>query len=323
MIGQADTTAKFEEVLSGWVDGAGGVAVGSGAGAILLALTALGVKAGDEILLPTYVCTSVAEAVISAGARPVLCDVGKDWILTPETVASSLTPKTKVIIAPHLYGIYADISGIKRLGLPVIEDCAQAVGMVKQHAIQGDLAVFSFHPTKCLSTGEGGMVVGRDPKVISKLSELRDGSGDAVKERFFSPLSNMASALGLSQLARYQRGLDRRVDIAQRYKRFFEEILPSAINHDALSNSMYFRFPIVLKGGLDKCVDQFYQRGIIVRRGVDRLIHRVKGQPDSTFPNACELFATTVSLPIYPSLTEKEVGVVIKACQEIINLQGL
>src|SRR6185369_15632781 len=151
MIGQADTTAEFESLIAEWVVGQGGVAVGSGTAAILLALKTLGIKEGDEVVLPTYVCHSVAEAVVASGAKPILCNVGENWVMTPESLALHLTSKSKAIIVPHLYGIYADIAGFKQFGLPIIEDCAQALGRSRSHPIKGDIAVFSFHPTKCLS----------------------------------------------------------------------------------------------------------------------------------------------------------------------------
>jgi len=318
MIGQGDLAARFEFALSAWIAAGGGVAIGSGAGAVALALKVLGVTELDKVLLPTYVCTSVAEAIVTTGAEPVLCDVGADWVMTPETVASRLTPDTKAIIVPHIYGIQADISGLKQFGIPIIEDCAQALGYSNQHHIQGDIAVFSFHPTKCLTTGEGGMVVSNSPELVHKMRALRDGALESISPRFFSPMSDMASALGLSQLSRYHEGLDRRAEIANRYKALLREKAPHCLNENALRNSMYFRFPIKLVGGVDKYSELFYKRGIVVRKGVDRLIHRVMGLHDRDFSRSCELFSSTVSLPIYPALNNEELNKIIKVLEDVI-----
>lgn len=319
MIGQGDLTAEFESRIADWVVGTGGVAVGSGTAAIYLALKTLGVKVGDEVLLPTYVCASVAEATVAMRAIPVVCDVGEDWVVTPESVASQLTPKTKAIIVPHMYGIYADVSGFKKYGLPIIEDCAQALGYCGHSPIQGDIAVFSFHPTKCFSVGEGGMAVTKNPNLLQKMRKLKDGSADAINERIFSPLSNIASALGLSQLERYHQSLDRRSEIAARYKEVFENFFPHALNQHALQNSMFFRFPIKLHGGLEKYAESFYKQGVIVRRGVDKLLHRMMGLSDDAFGTACELFHTTISLPIYPAILDEEINRVIVVVKEVIG----
>jgi UDP-4-amino-4-deoxy-L-arabinose-oxoglutarate aminotransferase len=307
LLGSGDVTKEFEEKFADWVGASNpGVAVSSGAASVFLALKTLGVKTGDEVILPTYVCWTVLEAVISCGAQPVLCDVGQNWIVEPENVKGLITKKTKGIIVPHMYGIFADVKRFKVFGIPVIEDCAQAVGDKLIDKIEGDIAIFSFQPTKCLTTGEGGMVVTQDPILASKAKELRDGPENSGKERVFAPMSNMNAALGLSQLKRYSVFLERRRKLAGKYLTNLSAIDQNLINFDAKASSMFFRMPLKLKGGLEKYQPLFAEQKIHIRKGVDKLLHRLMGQADEKFPVATDLFNSTISLPIYPALTDEE-----------------
>ncbi|MFZ4984796.1 MAG: DegT/DnrJ/EryC1/StrS family aminotransferase, partial [Blastocatellia bacterium] len=209
MIGQGDITRELETRLAHWVGLAGGVAVSSGSAAIYLALLGLRVKAGDEVILPTYVCYS--------GATPVLCDVGTEWVMTPETVSKVFSKKTRAVIAPHIYGVFADVQGIRSLGCPVIEDCAQGIPFNGKVQSAADIVVFSFHPTKCITSGEGGLAVSANNEILKTMIKYRDGNCLQLQKRLFAPLSDIASTLVMSQLDRYHRALNKRNIIASTY----------------------------------------------------------------------------------------------------------
>lgn len=322
MLAQGERTQQFETALSEWVGGEGGVAVGSGSAALVLALMALEIGEGDEVVLPTYVCSSVLEAVLTVGAIPVLCDVGSNWVVTDENVASALTSRTKALIVPHMYGIFADIASFKRFGLPIVEDCAQALHYRGKRPIGGDIAVFSLHPTKCLTSGEGGMVVTRYSALLAAMRSIRDGTGTASHGRLFSPMSDLAAALGLSQLSRYHEALDRRRVLANRYTAALEPLLPDSFRNHVARDGMYFRYSVKVTGGLDTCLDRFAQHGVCVRRGVDKLLHRFRGESDANFKMAVRLFETTVSLPLYPALTDEEHAICVNAAAEIYSSCG-
>ncbi len=306
MIGQGALTRGLEQRLATWVDGHDGVGVGSGSAALVLALNALEIGMGDEVILPTYVCPSVLEAVITVGAVPALCDVGDEWVITVESAARRLTPKTKAVIVPHMYGVFADIPAFRQLGIAVIEDCAQGLDRCGRRPLAADVAIFSFHPTKCLSSGEGGLAIAAESGLVMAMRELRDGIPSHIAKRLFSPLSDIAAGLALSQLNRYDDALDQRAQLAREYTVAIESKRPQCINQEAIKKSMFFRFPILLPGGIDVFASRFLDRGMLVRQGVDCLLHRLLGQPDVEFPNATRLFNTTVSLPIYPALTVAE-----------------
>lgn len=315
MLAQGQKVREFESLVSDWVSANGGVAVASGSAAVQLALLTIGVGANDEVILPTYVCESVMEAVLSTGATPVLCDVGTNWVMEAVNAEPKITSKTKAIIVPHMYGIFADINGFKKFGLPVIEDFAQALGDKSIDKLQGDIGVLSFHPTKCLTCGEGGMLVAKSDELLQRARTIRDGSANASMPRLIAPLSDIQAALGISQLNRYHLSLKRRREIAGRYMIDLAAISLKLINYDAKASSMFFRLPLCVEGGLEKYQPLFAQHGVHIRKGVDRLLHRLVGLNDSDFPVAVRLFDTTISLPLYPALTEEELNTCLKSLE--------
>lgn len=306
MIGQGALVRRLERRLAGWLGMSDGVAAGSGSAALELALRGLGIGPGDEVVAPTYVCRSIVEAVLTVGAAPVLCDAGPDWVTTPGEVGRKMSGRCRAIVVPHLYGIFADIDAFRGFGVPIIEDCAQALDADGARPARGDVAVLSFHPTKCVAAGEGGLAVAADEALVERMRQWRDGhagSGRGYAARVFSPLSDLAAALALRQLDRYDRALARRREIAGRYAEAVAAARPEALNRNALGRSMHFRFPIRLPGGLGACESAFARHRVLVRKGVDELLHRGLGLPDEDFPSAVAHFETTVSIPIYPALT--------------------
>jgi UDP-4-amino-4-deoxy-L-arabinose-oxoglutarate aminotransferase len=317
MVAQGAVTQEFEAMLSRWVGADGGVATASGGAAIVLALLALKVGDGDEVMLPTYVCPSVQEAVLMTGATPVLCDVGSNWVMTVENVSASISHRTRALIIPHMYGIFADVASFRTLGVPLIEDCAQAVDGQGKRNVEGDIAIFSFHPTKCLTAGEGGMAVAANPDLVAAMRRLRDGMPAANRRRFFSPLSDMSASLGMAQLRRYHQALSRRRMLGLKYQAVLQEILGEGLRKEVLERGMYFRFPIRIAGGLEAYQERFLAKHICVRRGVDRLLHRLGGVQDHRFPMSVALFETTLSLPLYPALTDDEHAHCLESAVEI------
>lgn len=313
MIAQGQGVKDFETLVSDWTGALGGVAVASGSAALELALLTLGIDNTSEVILPTYVCESVMEAVVSTGATPVLCDVGYNWVVEPANVASKISPRTAAIIIPHMYGIFADVKAFKKFNIPIIEDCAQAFGDKSIDKILADIAVLSFHPTKCLTCGEGGMMVSLKEEYILKARSIRDGCELANEKRLIAPLSDIQAALGTSQLKRYPEFLKRRREIAGKYLIHLAAISLKLVNYDAKASSMFFRLPLKVKGGLEKYEQPFLQKGIHIRKGVDKLLHRLMGLNDIQFPVATELFNETISIPLYPSLTDEEVESCIQA----------
>lgn len=285
------------------------LATASGTAAITVALEGLGIGEGDEVIVPTYVCASVSTAVQRAGGRVVLCDVGAHWNMTTDSVGAVLTERTKAIIVVHIFGIAADTSRFLQFGLPVIDDYAQALG-APAAASAATVACFSFHATKCLTTGEGGLVATNDAALMQRILAA------ATAHRETTAMTDLQAALGASQLQRYGAILERRRVIAARYFDRLPRELTASLSAVA-SSSMFFRFPLRFAAPFDAVRDAFAARGIAVRRGVDALLHREAGLPDDAFPHAVEAFEQTVSIPILPQMSDEDVERVIAGVNEV------
>ncbi len=206
-IASGKETALFEKEMSEYIGALGGVATNSGTNALHLALKAIGVKMGDEVVLPSYVCASVLSAVNYTGATPVLADIeSRGYNIDPESVEKKISKKTKAIIVPHMFGAPANLGKLLALGVPIIEDCAQSVGaeyIGKRVGSFGDLSVFSFYATKVLTTGQGGMVLTNSQKLLENLANLT--KYDELEEYCIAynyELADFSAALGRNQLRR-------------------------------------------------------------------------------------------------------------------------
>jgi len=176
----------FEEEFAAYVGVAHGIGVANGTDAITIALRAMGVGEGDDVVVPSFTFYASVEAIPPTGARPVFCDVDADtFCVTPDTVHAALTPKTKAVVAVDLFGNAAPVADIEALGVPVLEDAAQAAGSTLAGARAGSFgtaATFSFFPSKNLGGfGDGGMVMTNDAGVAERARMLRfHGSTDKI-----------------------------------------------------------------------------------------------------------------------------------------------
>ncbi|MBD0370357.1 MAG: DegT/DnrJ/EryC1/StrS aminotransferase family protein [Pyrinomonadaceae bacterium] len=321
MIAEGALVREFEEAMSRYLGLRGGVAAPSGTSALFLALKALGVGAGDEVIIPTYTCRSVWDAVRATEASAVLCDITDDWCMSAETIRPHVSKQTKAIVLVHTFGIMAEVDEVCALGIPVIEDCCQSLGAKSGECIagtKGDLCVLSFHATKLLTTGEGGMALANDEKLLRKLRALKQGEDGPLMLRYRQPLTDLQAALGLSQLGNYDNFLQRRHVIAEQY--FIElEGLPVELPQAVKGRSIFFRFPLGVSGEFDAFRRRFDTEGIQVRRGVDSLLHRQCGLSDATFPNATRSFSRTLSIPLYPALSPVDCSRVVEVCRSVFE----
>ena len=299
MVAAGEKVGEFERAVASTSRAAGAVVTSSGTAALTLALESLELPRGAEVIIPTYVCRNVRDAVLQGGFRPVLCDVGEHWNITPETVAPHVGMRTGAIIVVHTFGIAADVQALECFGIPVVEDACQAFGLDvngRMAGTIGDVGVYSFHATKCLCTAEGGAVITSRPGLLQR---IRDGG-------IAAGMSDLQAALGLSQLARYSTMLDRRRELAEMYFQILAPLGPALPVH-VRDKSIFFRFPLLLQQlDFDILRVAFERDGVHVRRGVDTLLHRQALCPDAEFPAATDLFSRTLSIPLHPSLTQDE-----------------
>ena len=229
LLTQGAEVAAFEAEFAETVSGRECVAVASGTSALHLALVAAGVGPGDEVIVPAFTFAATANAVVHAGARPVFADIDPaTYCLDPGSAAAAVTSRTVAIVPVHLYGHPADMDAINGLardrGLLVLEDACQAQGAWYRDAPAGalaDLAAISFYPTKTMTTGEGGMVVCRDPGTARAVRALRNqglsGAGSPAILGFNARMTDLAAAIGRVQLRRVDDFLARRREHAARW----------------------------------------------------------------------------------------------------------
>lgn len=324
------------------------VALNSATAALHLALDAIGMKAGDEVIVPTITFAATAEVVRYFDAHPILVDVEPDTLcLDPAALKSAITPRTRAVIPVHLAGHPADMDAIKSIadehGLTVIEDAAHAfpcqyrgseVGTI------GDLAAFSFYATKTITTGEGGMLVTNDARYaerarmmalhgMSRDSWKRYTTGGSWRYDVFAPgfkynMTDLAAALGLSQLRKADWMWQRRKTIAERYTSAFERYATLEVPRlrDGVSHAWHL-YPLRIDPeqlGLTR--DAFIDA--LEARGVKTSVHFIPlhtftyyrntyGYQTKSFPVASRAFERYLSLPIYPAMSDRDVDHVIEA----------
>jgi dTDP-3-amino-3,4,6-trideoxy-alpha-D-glucose transaminase len=219
--------AAFEAEFADYCGARHAIGVANGTDALTIALRALGVGPGDDVVVPSFTFYASAEAVPPTGARPVFCDVDPEtFCVTPEAVKAALTPRTKAVIVVHLFGNVAPVREIEALGVPVIEDAAQAAGSLSEQGRPGSLgtaATFSFFPSKNLGCfGDGGAITTSDDEVADRVRMLRfHGSWDKVTYEhvgYNSRLDSLQAAILRVQLPHLDGWADGRRRAAEHYR---------------------------------------------------------------------------------------------------------
>ncbi len=309
-IAQGEAVETFEKKVAKFIGVDGAVSTNTGTSALHLALLALEIKEGDYVAIPSFVCTALLNAVKYVGAQPTLVDIDPEtYNIDVSDLKKRIRKSTKAIILPHQFGLPADLDEITSLGIPVIEDCAQAIGAVykgKKAGSIGRLSCFSFYATKVLSTGEGGMVVSDSKNLLKKIRDLRDY--DNKKDysiRYNYKMTDIQAAMGISQLKKLDSFLLKRVKIAKRYSSELQELcdVPAISYKDR--KHIFFRFIIQIHGSVSKAIKFFSEKNVTCMRPVFKPIH--KYLQINGFPNTDTVWNKTISIPIYPSLTDKEI----------------
>lgn len=318
--------AQFERGMAAYMGLQGGVAVSSGTVGLDLALRALGVGHGDNVIIPSYVCSAPWLAIQRMGAQARLVDIDPDTFnLDPHKVRKARTTRTRAVIVPHMFGLPADLTALQGLGIPLIEDCAQTLGATEQGRAVGTvgvLTVCSFYATKLLCTGEGGMVLSNDEVLLERLRSLReyDQAPSLNAQAYNCKMTDLQAAMGIEQLNRLGSFLERRASLAAAYHEalpaqiFTPPVVPEGRSH------CYYRYVVRLPKGLQSGEDltsflaRIEHRGVQCRKPVFRPLHRYLELPD--FPAAEEVDRTAVSLPIHPSMSDEDVVRIVHILNE-------
>jgi len=321
MVNEGSGTAALEELFRARYGAAGATATGSGCQALWLALTALGIAPGDEVIVPTYVCAEVLGVVEAAGATARIVDVDDDYLISVPRTADAIGPKTRAIVVPYVLGMTRDMAALRALGIPVIEDFAQSITApeVSLPAV-GDLAVFSFEATKVVTGGEGGMVLAYREDLAGRLRAAKRYRDTPYKLNLY-PLSDLQASLVRVQIERLPEMVARRRLLAQRYIEALTHLPGIGMPANAAGPSMFYRFPLRLAEPddtrLNALIASFGHRGVSVRRPVDCLLHRLACSPGD-YPVAERLYDCTLSIPLYPALTDQDQAIVIEACRALL-----
>lgn len=319
-LAQGPEVAAFERELAARVGVAAAAAVSSGTAALELALRALDVGPGGDVIVPTYACDALHHAVARCGATPVLADADPATLtISPVEARRLVGRRTRAIVVPHAFGLAVDLGPFEALGVPIVEDCAQALGArVGDRAAGslGHLSVCSFYATKLVTTGEGGVVLG-PPDLVAHVRDAREYDERAdLAPRANAKLTDIQAALGRSQLRRLDAFLARRRAIAAEYRRRLGG-LPCRLPEDAGAGHVYHRFVVGIDAPLPAVLDAMRARGVTARRPVFRPLHRALGLEG--YPEAERLWRTCLSLPCYPALTDAEVATVAAALAEALG----
>lgn len=347
-------TKRFEREFARKVDAPYAVALNSATAAMHLALDAIGLQPGDEVIVPVYTFTASAEVVVYFRARPVLVDVDPVTCnLDPAQLERSITPRTRAIIVVHIAGLPADMDSILSVArahhLPVIEDAAHAFPSKYRGRVVGsmsDLTAFSFYATKTLATGEGGMLTTANAQYAERASmmSLHGISRDAwkrysaegswyyevIRAGYKYNMTDIAAALGLQQLARCDWLLGRRQTIAKRYTEAFSQ-WPELESPPDPAHVEHAWHLYMLRLHLERLTitrDGFIQE--LARANIGASVHFIplhlhpfyretyRLRPGD-FPRALDAYQRVISLPIYPGMSDGDVEDVITAVGSIVE----
>ncbi len=308
--------ARFEQEAAPWLGCRGGVAVSSGTNALHLALAAVGVGPGSEVLVPAYCCAALLNAVAQAGAEPVLVDTERGGVnLCPEDAARRLTGRTAAIVVAHMFGRPAPLAPFLELGPPVVEDCAQSLGAAEGEVRtggRGAAGVGSFYATKVITTGHGGMAVSRDPEVLARLRDLVDyDNREEWRPRFSYRMGETAAALGLWQLERLPGFLRRRREVARRYDALLFPWWDAPSG--AAAGRIDYRY-VVRVPDAAAAIPALRARGVDAKRPVYRPLHHYLG---GDYPGAQAAHDQFLSLPLYPALSDEDAARVAEAVRAL------
>lgn len=372
-IGDAEVSAVADAMRSGWVTtgpqtksfeqaftdylggGVDSLAVNSATAGLHLALEALGIGPGDEVIAPTLTFTATTEVVRYLGADPVLVDVDPVTLnMDPARVRAAITPRTKAIMPVHYGGLACDMDAIlaiaKEHGLKVVEDAAHALPTTWKGTLVGQLAsdvtVFSFYANKTITTGEGGMAVTRDPELAKRMRVMRlHGMNRDAFDRFTSKtpawyyevvapgfkynMTDVAAAMGVQQLARLPAFVQRRQYLAQRYHAGLRD-LPLVLPAEAPAGDVHawHLYVIRLAEGARLSRDALVQG--LSDRGIGTSVHYVPlhrhpywrdryALTPEMFPQADAAYQAMVSIPLFTAMSDADQDRVIAALHQLLG----
>jgi perosamine synthetase len=347
-VAQGPKVTAFETAFAAKVGAEHGVALSSCTTALHLCLHVLDIGPGDEVVVPSFSFIATANAVRYCGAKPVFADVDPlTGNITAETILPVLTEKTKAVIAVHQGGVPADVDTLRMVlgDIPIVEDAACAIGSTylgKPVGSGAQLAAWSFHPRKLLTTGEGGMITTDDPDLAKRLRRLREhgmnesaadrhSAGGVVIESYLETgfnyrMTDVQAALGLVQLGRLDGIIERRRELAARYHSLLSDVdMVRAVHDPGNGTTNYQSFWVLLDERVtvqrNEVLGTLAAAGISGRRGImaSHLEPAYAGHPHDPLPVTELLTNRSLILPLYHDLTAREQEMVIWGLSEVVS----
>jgi len=322
-----DYIYRFEKEFASYQNQPHALATSSCTGAIHLALMALGIQAGDEVIIPDITWIASVEPILYIGAKPVFVDVLEDtWCIDPQKTEEAITLKTRAILVVHVYGNLCDMDAImsiaKKHNLVVLEDAAEALGSKhqgKKAGSIGDAGVFSFHGTKTISTGEGGMLVTNRPEVLERAKILNDhGRNPKIGKTFWMEeygykykMSNLQAAMGCAQIERADELIEKKRLIFSWYKEFLADV-PCQLNPELPGTKNSYWMPTAV---IDKSI-LFNREALFLFMKENNIDSRPFFYPLSSLPMfepkpenivSYDIFGRGINLPSHHQLTNDNV----------------
>ncbi len=337
---------EFEESIAAYLGGGHAVAVNSGTSALHLAIKLLKIPSGSEVILPSFAFGAVLNAVVQEQLMPVFVDIEKDtYNTTPQLIQDAITPRTRAILAVHTFGRPLDMRSIVALatarGIPVIEDACEALGAeadARTVGSFGDFGVFAFYPNKQITTGEGGILFTRDPKLAEHAARLRNQGRDVSQDWYQHAeigysyrISDMNCALGTSQLRRIQGIITKREELAGCYNRRLariDDVLRPSLSVSS-GRASWFCYVIQLREEFtredrDRVCELVTQKGIGIGRYFPPL-HRQPLLAEHPAQLKSNLLITefvadrVIALPFFNQLAEAEIDEVCVALEDSVS----
>lgn len=337
-----DYIKRFENGFKNYLGSKFSIATSSCTGALHIGMSALGIGRNDEVIISDTNWISAPSCVLHLGAKPIFVDIlPNTWCIDPEKVEKSISSKTKVIVATHIYGNLCDMKKLlkigKKYGIPVIEDAAEALGSTyykKKAGSIGKFGVFSFHGTKSLTTGEGGMFVTNDRNLYERALTLSNHGRSRNQKKYLFPevngfkfkMSNIQAAIGLAQLKRNKKLIKRKKNILNYYKKKLCNLQDISMNPEIKHEVNGAWMPVVVFSSeigikLKKFLKFFSDANIEMRP----FFYPVSSLPafkkyKAKNYHAYDIAKRAINLPSYHDMTKSDQDTVISVVKKIINV---
>jgi len=340
-LGMGSVTKQFEDALKAFLGARHVVATVNGTAALHLAFDAIGLKPGDEVIVPSFTFVASVQPITAMGAKPVFCEVEEDTLnIDVNDAANRITKRTKAIVPVHYRGMPCDMDGVLKLAkehdLRVVEDAAHAIGSYykgRRVGSFGELACFSFDPIKTVTCGEGGAITTQDDGLLdllqrkrilgidrdtwSRYQNKRSWFYDVTTQGYRYHMSNINAAIGLVQLKKFEAHNNRKIAIAKTYDQEFAGLERFQLLRTDYNGLSLFMYVIKVREDRDRLMKHLEERGI--GSGIHYIpshLFTLYGKKKVHLPVTERLFGQILTLPLFPDMTDDQVARVVSAIKE-------